>query len=959
MTSAVHHHFPTLLLAGMLLLARSSLGYDVGDDVTLCWKTDMTTRIRVREDCGAAHTTFTFDWPDVLYSSTEYPVTFDAYIPSDNLALSTVGEADYHIPHANIHSCVRSVGFCTPFVANTPGLSTHSPTVYGNVSADTRIATFSSAVELEPLQYTIIAHIRWFDTNGDKHDMARAVFKNFREPPDPPPPVFDCPAGNVYAVEDNEAFCSPCPKGTYEQGGKVCTLCPATEYNDETGKAECKQCPPNAQFLIASGQEQIPLVPAEGAQNRTSCACLEGFYTPKGQKSGSECLPCPEGAECRGNGDDVRIVPVPVPGWYQRSADTEVMLECVSAVACPGGAVAACNDGFEDDLCSSCADDYYKTSSGCEACKGGNRAGAYLAFVIFGVLAAWLHFTANLDRSGGTMRSTITAAAEVQSTVVFLQVFNLLLSLSVEWPPEIAALMDFFAWINLDVTVLSFECSFPMDFPALWRLKVAFPFYFVAVYLVFTALMAVRHFIKQRDEIAEAVEASLRTLYRAINASFLALSVLYVGTATTVIQAFICNEQPDGSHTFAPYPALECSSDEFNREIMPTAYFGLIVIVIGYPALLALIFAFGAEGKSKAIKALTSIVRTPYKDKFYFWECFDLARKGLIALTLNFGGFMSAGMQVAICSVLILIAFSAQLVFRPYKHVLVNFVTAYVLSVLLLMLIVANMILSESAASADGSITFGLQKALVAVVYTGVLSALTVSVGGVFYAARLFFLSKRTGLLLAHQVCVSPELVDATKQLFEKVSGEELVETTKLLVMDEDLHITFNESMCLLFALCNKISSEKAGSPSVKRMSSPSKRISVANSFAKKWKQNTDNEIGDDILQDTEPLNEMNKLGTVGRWKTFNLIAEGNPVQVRSNLRMPRTSTEPGAERVYKISQVLPQLQHYDSEIRPLTGEAPQIPDMEQQEPGQAEPIELAPAPARLAWRRSSGDAPP
>ena len=44
-------------------------------------------------------------------------VSYSAFVPS---ALNATDD----IPHANIHSCLRTVGFCTPFVSNTPGLST-------------------------------------------------------------------------------------------------------------------------------------------------------------------------------------------------------------------------------------------------------------------------------------------------------------------------------------------------------------------------------------------------------------------------------------------------------------------------------------------------------------------------------------------------------------------------------------------------------------------------------------------------------------------------------------------------------------------------------------------------------------------------------------------------------------------------------------------------------------------
>jgi len=70
------------------------------------------------------------------------------------------------VPHANIHSCIASRGACTPFVANTPGLATHTPAVVGNVAAD-GTETFLSEVKLTREQYTIIAHVRFFTPNAD------------------------------------------------------------------------------------------------------------------------------------------------------------------------------------------------------------------------------------------------------------------------------------------------------------------------------------------------------------------------------------------------------------------------------------------------------------------------------------------------------------------------------------------------------------------------------------------------------------------------------------------------------------------------------------------------------------------------------------------------------------------------------------------------------------------------
>lgn len=43
------------------------------------------------------------------------------------LASSDVSGVDYHVPHANIHSCVSSAGACVPFVGAQPGESIPLP----------------------------------------------------------------------------------------------------------------------------------------------------------------------------------------------------------------------------------------------------------------------------------------------------------------------------------------------------------------------------------------------------------------------------------------------------------------------------------------------------------------------------------------------------------------------------------------------------------------------------------------------------------------------------------------------------------------------------------------------------------------------------------------------------------------------------------------------------------------
>ena len=85
----------------------------------------------------------------------------------------SAGAVGGEITHFNLHSCFADVGLCTPFVENTPGLSTHNPVLTGTLDADGD-ATFEQDLILDEGLFTVIAHARWIDSSGLQRDMARA-----------------------------------------------------------------------------------------------------------------------------------------------------------------------------------------------------------------------------------------------------------------------------------------------------------------------------------------------------------------------------------------------------------------------------------------------------------------------------------------------------------------------------------------------------------------------------------------------------------------------------------------------------------------------------------------------------------------------------------------------------------------------------------------------------------------
>jgi hypothetical protein len=176
------------------------------------------------------------------------------------------------------------------------------------------------------------------------------------------------------------------------------------------------------------GGPVLPFFSLVGAENRSNCACVEGFHAPAGEQAGERCLECPVGGACVGTGKSTRIVPLPLPGFYARAAEPEVMLECTSLLACPRGGVQVCADGYEGDLCSDCSQGFFYRQLTCEQCQPSNRALAISSALILIVIALAVYWVANPKRSTEgveIMSSSGSVASEVGEVIFFLQTVRL------------------------------------------------------------------------------------------------------------------------------------------------------------------------------------------------------------------------------------------------------------------------------------------------------------------------------------------------------------------------------------------------------------------------------------------------------------------------------------------------------------------------------------------------------
>merc|ERR1711935_95829 len=182
-------HLAFIGILSTVLPCVSSQGYLVGDPEAVCWKT--TNGVTKAGLCtGKTNIEFVKVPPRPWYSDQEYMVEYKLTVDKCDFAtgISLEPSKGWDVPHANVHSCLAHMGACTPFVGNTPGLATHTPALKGNLKAVVRRTEcvwegiYTSPVKLVTHNYMMIAHGRFFTSDGTKHDVAQGLSLSVNDP---------------------------------------------------------------------------------------------------------------------------------------------------------------------------------------------------------------------------------------------------------------------------------------------------------------------------------------------------------------------------------------------------------------------------------------------------------------------------------------------------------------------------------------------------------------------------------------------------------------------------------------------------------------------------------------------------------------------------------------------------------------------------------------------------------
>ena len=129
----------------------------------VCWETP-TNSPSIKAKIVHCPPGFELEWikapPRRFFQDEDYDVSYRVKIGNRLDQLEAVQGFD--IAHSNVHSCFASVEECTPSIADTPGLATHTDAEKSNVNRRGEAEFTSEISQLPPGEYTVIAHVRFF-----------------------------------------------------------------------------------------------------------------------------------------------------------------------------------------------------------------------------------------------------------------------------------------------------------------------------------------------------------------------------------------------------------------------------------------------------------------------------------------------------------------------------------------------------------------------------------------------------------------------------------------------------------------------------------------------------------------------------------------------------------------------------------------------------------------------------
>ena len=476
-----------------------------------------------------------------------------------------------------------------------------------------------------------------------------------------------------------------------------------------------------AHLVDLGGNRHITFVPL-------LITCGAGFYAHVNET----CLPCPAqypndpqytGAKCPGfvqasataspapSFESQFRYPVPLRGWYNlNSSDANTLKWGSWGGADPAASqMLACPDGFQDHgrdvclapcdppesclgsnicapgyaskpplwKCAACDTGFYHRNSECVKCPDSPWA-LVIGFTLLVAFAGCLGYFLN---------KKCVNIAVVSNGLDFFQVLAIFASSGVKWPAVIKKLFEILSAFNLNIEIVAPECIVPdLSYKAKFYFIMLLPLSVGCLLGLIFALVWV-----WKAAVMGQAKKDWFTHRHALAASTLALLyILYLYLTRTVFDVFNCTPTmpPDGALHLAVAGGERCGVPGGTQlTLLPAAVAGLVVYSFGYPGFVFYMLYTNKErimldqllkakgtGDDKLTNPTAHELRRTFgrsyfqfKPDYCFWILAIILRKFFISITAVVFG-KNSSFQMAACLLVMFLAYSAQMMFRPYMN---------------------------------------------------------------------------------------------------------------------------------------------------------------------------------------------------------------------------------------------------------------------------------------------------
>ncbi|KNC56215.1 uncharacterized protein AMSG_11491, partial [Thecamonas trahens ATCC 50062] len=484
-----------------------------------------------------------------------------------------------------------------------------------------------------------------------------------------------CEPGTM-SSNPRDGACTPCPAGWYaaKAGLSECSTCPVAKYAPEAGLATCLSCPTNSSMPPLDDGPRVSI---------DNCTCDNGFY---GDPVDGGCVACSKAMVCVWGENRY---PKAAPGYWRASGDSAIMFECVPAEACK--ADLTCSTGYIGRMCSECAPGYYKLNQYCQKCPSTDSSWKLVTAGVIGIVAVLglVHLAKPSStgaqkgarggsKAAGSSSSSSSAIAAPSIAISFFQMTAVFASFGIPWPKAVVDMFSVVSLVNINVELLSPECSMEVSFYDKWQAMMLLPVVVLIFYLfalgVVLAWVSYRHSEASRAAAAAAASAATdgddvpsewsqmnggekrRFVCQLFLAGFLLfLTLAYIVLVDVTLQFFDCTKQGDGTSSLDADPSLYCYDDEWFKHL-PLGVAGVVVYVVGVPgALFVLLYVLRVKlGDDLPSAAATNFFVKRFQTKYFYWEVTIMLRKLAIVVAAKF--FTAHFILQSILAVLIIFA---------------------------------------------------------------------------------------------------------------------------------------------------------------------------------------------------------------------------------------------------------------------------------------------------------------